>query len=45
LHRITIGENVYVAAGSTVTEDIPDHALAIARSRMTSNRTGQKDKS
>jgi bifunctional UDP-N-acetylglucosamine pyrophosphorylase/glucosamine-1-phosphate N-acetyltransferase len=43
---ITIGENVYVAAGSTVTEDIPDHALAIARSRMTIKQNwAKKDKS
>lgn len=31
---VTLGENVTVAAGSTVTEDVPDHALVIARCRQ-----------
>jgi bifunctional UDP-N-acetylglucosamine pyrophosphorylase/glucosamine-1-phosphate N-acetyltransferase len=31
---LTLGENVYVAAGSTVTEDVPDNSLVIARSRQ-----------
>jgi bifunctional UDP-N-acetylglucosamine pyrophosphorylase/glucosamine-1-phosphate N-acetyltransferase len=31
---ITIGNDVYIAAGSTVTEDIPDDSLVIARSRQ-----------
>ncbi|MDV3002017.1 MAG: Bifunctional protein GlmU [Chroococcopsis gigantea SAG 12.99] len=31
---ITIGENVIIAAGSTVTKDVPDNALAIARERQ-----------
>jgi bifunctional UDP-N-acetylglucosamine pyrophosphorylase/glucosamine-1-phosphate N-acetyltransferase len=31
---ITIGNDVYIAAGSTVTEDVADHALVIARSRQ-----------
>ena len=31
---ITIGNDVYIAAGSTVTEDIADDALVIARSRQ-----------
>lgn len=32
---VTVGEGAYVAAGSTLTADVPDHALAIARSRQT----------
>ncbi len=31
---VTVGEGAYVAAGSTVTEDVPRDALAIARSRQ-----------
>jgi len=31
---VTIGDEAYVAAGSTVTEDVPAGALAIARSRQ-----------
>lgn len=32
---VTIGENAYVAAGSTITDDIPEDSLAIARERQT----------
>jgi bifunctional UDP-N-acetylglucosamine pyrophosphorylase/glucosamine-1-phosphate N-acetyltransferase len=32
---ITIGEGVTIAAGSTITEDVPDQALVIARPRQT----------
>ncbi|MEX2103850.1 MAG: bifunctional UDP-N-acetylglucosamine diphosphorylase/glucosamine-1-phosphate N-acetyltransferase GlmU, partial [Bacilli bacterium] len=31
---VKIGENAYVAAGSTITRDVPPKALAIARSRQ-----------
>lgn len=31
---LTLGDNVNVAAGSVVTEDVPDHCLVIARSRQ-----------
>ncbi len=31
---ITVGENVTIAAGSTITKDVPDKALAIARERQ-----------
>jgi bifunctional UDP-N-acetylglucosamine pyrophosphorylase / glucosamine-1-phosphate N-acetyltransferase len=31
---IALGENVTVAAGSTITKDVPDNALAIARERQ-----------
>lgn len=32
---VTVGENAYVAAGSTITENVPGEALSIARSRQT----------
>ncbi len=32
---VTLGNNSYVAAGSTITEDVPEDALGIARSRQT----------
>lgn len=32
---ITIGENAFTAAGSTITVNVPDNALAIARSHQT----------
>ncbi|PKG22474.1 bifunctional UDP-N-acetylglucosamine diphosphorylase/glucosamine-1-phosphate N-acetyltransferase GlmU [Niallia nealsonii] len=31
---VTIGEGAYVAAGSTITEDVPGNALSIARARQ-----------
>lgn len=31
---VKIGENAYTASGSTITEDVPDGALAIARARQ-----------
>ena len=31
---LEIGENAYIAAGSTITSDIPENALAIARARQ-----------
>ena len=31
---VTVGENAFTAAGSTITEDVPDNALAIARSKQ-----------
>ncbi|BAZ85653.1 bifunctional UDP-N-acetylglucosamine diphosphorylase/glucosamine-1-phosphate N-acetyltransferase GlmU [Dolichospermum compactum] len=31
---LTVGNDVYIAAGSTVTEDVPDDSLVIARSRQ-----------
>ena len=36
---VTIGDNVLVAAGSTVTEDAPADSLVIARERQT-NKEG-----
>lgn len=38
---INVGEGAYIAAGSTITEDIPENSLAIARSRQT-NKTDWK---
>lgn len=32
---VTIGDGAYTAAGSTITDDVPDDALAIARERQT----------
>ena len=32
---VKVGDNAYIAAGSTVTDDIPDRSFAIARSRQT----------
>ena len=32
---VKIGDRAYLAAGSTITEDVPEDALAIARSRQT----------
>lgn len=32
---VTVGENSYTAAGSTITEDVPDNSLAVARERQT----------
>jgi bifunctional UDP-N-acetylglucosamine pyrophosphorylase / glucosamine-1-phosphate N-acetyltransferase len=37
---VTIGAGAYTAAGSTITEDVPPDALAIARSRQT-NKEGR----
>ncbi len=31
---VTLGENTFVAAGSTITDDVPSNALAIARQRQ-----------
>jgi bifunctional UDP-N-acetylglucosamine pyrophosphorylase/glucosamine-1-phosphate N-acetyltransferase len=31
---VRIGKGAYVAAGSTITEDVPDDALALGRSRQ-----------
>ena len=35
LAPLTLGRNSVVGAGSTITEDVPDNALAIARERQT----------
>ncbi len=35
---VSVGKNSYTAAGSVITEDVPDNALAIARSRQTNKK-------
>lgn len=40
---VTIGKGAYVAAGSTITDDVPNEALSIARSRQT-NKEGYATK-
>ena len=40
---INVGDGVYIAAGSTITGDIPENSLSIARARQV-NKEGWKDK-
>lgn len=40
---VTVGDNAYIAAGSTITRDVPSSALAIARSRQ-ENKENYVDK-
>ncbi len=40
---VTLGRNTFIAAGSTITDDVPDNALAIARQRQT-NKEGWNKK-
>ncbi|MGH9202483.1 MAG: DapH/DapD/GlmU-related protein, partial [Vicinamibacterales bacterium] len=40
---ITIGDGSYIAAGSTITDDVPAGALAIARGRQ-ENKSGWVEK-
>lgn len=40
---VTVGKNAYVAAGSTINQDVPDDALAIARERQV-NKPGYANK-
>lgn len=42
---VTIGEGAYVAAGSTITDDVPPGALAIARERQTNKENWAREKS
>jgi len=35
---VTVGRGAYIAAGSSITEDVPPHSLAIARSRQTTKK-------
>ncbi len=39
---VTVGENATVAAGSTITEDVPEQALAIARERQINKENWKK---
>ncbi|TMW69958.1 bifunctional UDP-N-acetylglucosamine diphosphorylase/glucosamine-1-phosphate N-acetyltransferase GlmU [Alteribacter natronophilus] len=41
---VTVGEGAYVAAGSTITDDVPGEALAIARERQTVKENYVKDR-
>ncbi|MFA6309173.1 MAG: DapH/DapD/GlmU-related protein [Clostridia bacterium] len=43
---VTVKENAYIAAGSTITDDVPENALAIARQRqiIKENWATKKDK-
>ena len=41
---VTVGENSYTAAGSTITEDVPDNSLAVARQRQTNKEGWVKEK-
>ncbi len=41
---VTVGENSYTAAGSTITEDVPDNTLAIAREKQTNKEGWVKEK-
>ena len=41
---INIGKNAYVGAGSTITKDIPDDALGVARSKQTTKENWSKKK-
>lgn len=41
---VTVGENSYTAAGSTITQDIPDNSLAIARERQVNKEGWVKEK-
>lgn len=40
---VTVGDGAYTAAGSTITDQVPDKSLAIARARQV-NKSGWKDK-
>lgn len=39
---VELGDNSFVAAGSTITENVPDYALAIARQRQTNKENWNK---
>ena len=39
---VTLGDETFVAAGSTITEDVPDYALAIARQRQVNKEEWNK---
>ena len=39
---VSIGESAYVAAGSVITEDVPDNALGIARARQENKQKRDK---
>lgn len=41
---VTVGQNSYTAAGSTITQDVPDNSLGIARERQTNKEGWVKKK-
>jgi bifunctional UDP-N-acetylglucosamine pyrophosphorylase / glucosamine-1-phosphate N-acetyltransferase len=41
---VTVGKGAYVAAGSTITDDVPSNALSIARARQTNKEDYVKNK-
>ncbi len=41
---VTVGENAYIAAGSTITEDVPPECLAFGRARQVNKRSGPSAK-
>ncbi len=41
---VTIGDNSFIAAGSTITDEVPDDAFAIARQRQTTKLEWKKPK-
>lgn len=41
---VTVNKNAYIAAGSTITDEVPENALAIARSRQVVKEGWAKDK-
>ncbi|MCL2003835.1 MAG: hypothetical protein FWG72_07530 [Oscillospiraceae bacterium] len=41
---VTVGERAYTAAGSTITEDVPPHALAVARERQVNKENWKRPK-
>nr|WP_301553647.1 bifunctional UDP-N-acetylglucosamine diphosphorylase/glucosamine-1-phosphate N-acetyltransferase GlmU [Desulfuribacillus alkaliarsenatis] len=40
---VTVKQNAFVAAGSTITKDVPENSLAFARSRQTNKLNYRKD--
>ena len=40
---VSVGDGAYIAAGTTITEDVPEHSFVIGRSRQTV-KSGWKDK-
>lgn len=41
---VKVGKNAFTAAGSTITDDVPENALAIARERQTNKENWNKDR-
>lgn len=41
---VTVGDNAYIAAGSTITDDVPVDALSIARARQVNKEDWVKEK-